>query len=187
MSSEKSAPARDRILDVAGPLFYREGHRAIGVDRVIEEAGVAKATFYNHFKSKDDLIIAWISRAERMLAASSPGLDVPAPLTAYANAMIDIAHQGGCLGCIYQITAAEFGDVNHPTHAAALAVKDRVLQELTLRAAAQGLAPPRAAAERVFLLLEGIWAVRRMFGPDAPLSHAREAVQRLVQREPGLA
>jgi AcrR family transcriptional regulator len=48
--------ARDRILAVAGRLFYRDGYRAIGVDRVIGEAEVAKATFYKHFPSKDDLI-----------------------------------------------------------------------------------------------------------------------------------
>jgi AcrR family transcriptional regulator len=182
MSSEKPVPipARDRILDVAGPLFYRDGYRAVGVDRVIAEAGVAKATFYRHFPSKDDLIVAWIDRAEAATEAIWPGLEVPEPLSAYAEAMIDVAGQDRCLGCTYQSSAAEFGDPAHPAHAAALAVKMRVLEALEIRAAAQGLAEPRAVAERVFLLLEGVWAATRMFGPAAPLGQAKAALQRLI-------
>ncbi|MGL5012068.1 MAG: TetR/AcrR family transcriptional regulator, partial [Paracoccaceae bacterium] len=73
MSSEEIvAPpsARDRIVTTAGSLFYREGYRAIGVDRVIAEADVAKATFYRHFPSKDDLIVAWVETAEKGAAAA---------------------------------------------------------------------------------------------------------------------
>lgn len=51
---------RDRILYTAASLFYREGARSVGVDRIIAEAGTAKATFYRHFKSKDDLVLAYL-------------------------------------------------------------------------------------------------------------------------------
>lgn len=50
--------ARESILGTASKLFYEHGVRAVGVDRIIEESGVAKATFYNHFRSKDDLVAA---------------------------------------------------------------------------------------------------------------------------------
>lgn len=50
-----AGPARDRILEVASDLFYRQGYRATGINEVIEKSGVAKATFYNHFPSKDEL------------------------------------------------------------------------------------------------------------------------------------
>jgi AcrR family transcriptional regulator len=180
MSLERPASARDRILDVAGPLFHREGYRAIGVDRVIAEAGVAKATFYKHFPSKDDLIVAFMERAEaRYLAALTPE-DAPDALTAYADAQIAQAGGPWCLGCAYQGSAAEFGDPAHPAHRAARAVKERVLATLRARARAQGVPGPEAAAERVFLLLEGVWASARMFGADAPLGQAREAVRRLI-------
>ena len=86
MSSTNVKSARERIIDVAGPLFYREGYRAIGVDRVIAEASVAKATFYNHFPAKDDLIVAWIEKAEASANANLPPADGPAPLFAYASA-----------------------------------------------------------------------------------------------------
>ncbi len=181
MSSAKPVSARDRILDVAGPLFRREGYRAIGVDRVIAQAAVAKATFYRHFPSKDDLIAAWILRAEDLATANAPALDGPAPLFAYADAMIDIAGQPWCLGCAFQGSAAEFCDPAHPGHAAALGVKQRVIAALGVRATAQGIAAPQVCAEQVFLLLEGVWAATRMFGPAAPLSHAKAAIRALCR------
>ncbi|QLQ20722.1 MAG: TetR/AcrR family transcriptional regulator [Exiguobacterium profundum] len=167
------------MLDVAGPLFWREGYRAVGVDRVIADAGVAKATFYKHFPAKDDLILAWLDRAEKMSAGFAPPEDGPQPLTDYALAMVRLA-RGHCLGCTWQGTAAEFHDLDHPAHAAALATKQRVLAALERRAGNEGLAEPRAAAERVFLLLEGVWATARMFGTGAPLEQAEEAIRRLV-------
>jgi AcrR family transcriptional regulator len=51
---------RDRILFTAAGLFYREGVRSVGIDRIIAEAETAKATFYRHFKSKDDLVLAYL-------------------------------------------------------------------------------------------------------------------------------
>ncbi|NJM83320.1 MAG: TetR/AcrR family transcriptional regulator [Tabrizicola sp.] len=183
MSTEKTAEpvsARDRIVSTAGRLFYREGYRAVGVDRVIAEAEVAKATFYKHFPSKDDLIVAWISRAEEQSLRAVPPEDGPEPLTAYTDAMIAIAGRLECLGCTYQGSAAEFSDPGHPAHAAAIAVKQRVIFSLRRRAAYQGIVDPEAAADRIFLLLEGIWASVRMFGTDAPLGQAKEAIRRLV-------
>src|SRR5690349_10843631 len=53
-------PARRRVLDTASSLFYAEGIHAVGIDRVIAEAGVAKATFYHHFPSKDELVRAYL-------------------------------------------------------------------------------------------------------------------------------
>jgi AcrR family transcriptional regulator len=58
------APARDRILDTSYELFSRRGVRAVGIDEVIERAGVAKATLYRHFPSKDDLVVAFLERRE---------------------------------------------------------------------------------------------------------------------------
>jgi len=180
MSTPIALPAKDRILQVAGRLFHAEGYRAIGIDRVIAEADVAKATFYKHFPSKNDLIAAWISRSEQQTLPHLPPEDGPEPLTAYVRHMLAIARRPNCLGCAYQGTAAEFADRTHPGHAASIAVKTRVLGSLATRARAQGLPDPDALAEQVFLLLEGVWAAVRMFGPDAPLAQAETAFDRLI-------
>ena len=59
-------PARERILLTAHDLFYRDGIRATGVDRVIAEAGVTKVTFYRHFPAKQDLILAFLEYRHRL-------------------------------------------------------------------------------------------------------------------------
>lgn len=56
----KALPARERILETAHDLFYRDGIRATGIDRVIAKAGVTKVTFYRHFPSKNDLVLAFL-------------------------------------------------------------------------------------------------------------------------------
>jgi AcrR family transcriptional regulator len=61
--------ARDRILITAGDLFYRNGYRATGINEVIEKAGVAKATFYSNFKSKDTLCLAYLKDRNQKEAA----------------------------------------------------------------------------------------------------------------------
>ena len=173
-------PARERNLSVAGRLFYRAGFRAIGVDRVIAEADVAKATFYRHFPTKDDLIVAWINQAEAMSIKVMTTAPSSTPLTDYAGGMVDIATHYYCLGCTYQGTAAEFGEADHPAHQAALAVKQRIVATLRDQAQKQGLADPTATAEQVFIFLEGVWATKRMFGDAAPLGRAKDALRRLI-------
>jgi AcrR family transcriptional regulator len=171
---------RERILSVAGALFYREGYRAVGIDRIIADADVAKATFYNHFPSKDDLIVAWIQGAEKSSQQHLPPATGTHPLFDYVDALLAIAKQSWCMGCTYQVTAAEFVDRDHPAHAASMAVKQRVLAELKARAKQQGVKHPQAVAEKLFLLLEGVWASVRMFHSDAPLVHAKAAARQLA-------
>jgi AcrR family transcriptional regulator len=176
-----SAP-RDRLLSAAGALFYKEGYRGVGIDRVIAESGVAKATFYKHFPSKDDLIAAWIERAGAFgtQLEERAAKDSTQPLLAAFEAYVDLARRADCLGCAFQGTAAEFPDPDHPAHAASLVVKRGVISRFEQLAQAQGLPDPRAKAEMLFLLLEGIWASVRMFGASAPLDHARTAGRKLL-------
>jgi AcrR family transcriptional regulator len=183
MSTEKiEAPsARERIVSTAGALFYREGYRAIGVDRVIAEAEVAKATFYRHFPSKDDLIVAWIGAAEAGAAKGLPPVDGPKALSDYVQAVMAIAGRDGCAGCTYQGAAGEYAPLDHVVHKAARGVKDRVLADLATRARAQGLSEPEAVAEEMFLLTEGLWAAKRMYGADAPLQAYARAAERLIR------
>jgi AcrR family transcriptional regulator len=74
-SPQAPSAARERILLTAHELFYREGIRSTGIDRVIERAGVTKVTFYRHFKSKNDLIIAYLMyRHDRWMRWFTAGL-----------------------------------------------------------------------------------------------------------------
>lgn len=109
-----SVPARERILLTAHDLFYRDGIRATGIDRVIAESGVAKVSFYRHFPSKNDLIVAYLaSRHERWMtwfadALRRHGADRKGA-AALTPALEEWFHDGGYRGCAFINAVAEFG------------------------------------------------------------------------------
>src|SRR5690349_14587539 len=97
-------PARERLLEAADRLFYAEGIHTVGIDRVIEEAGVAKGSLFYNFAGKDDLVAAYLARRhERRVArvqARFEGLSDPVEkLVAIFDVLHDIASQPGYRGC----------------------------------------------------------------------------------------
>lgn len=90
---------RDRLIDAANELFYAQGLRAVSVDKVIESAGTTKVTFYRHFKSKDDLVVAYL---ERRASIEIDG--ITAAITASHNdpeaSLRLISEQTGIVACI---------------------------------------------------------------------------------------
>jgi AcrR family transcriptional regulator len=178
--------ARERILEAASRLFVRDGFRAVGVDTVIAEAGVAKMTLYAHFPSKDDLIAAYLERANerfwRWLDAAVAGVDDPrARLVSMFDAVGKLANDPQCLGCTFQGTAAEFPDPEHPGHRVALAHKQAVLARLGTLAREADLRDPEALADQLLLLMDGAWVAARMFGPGNPSAQVAAAATALIQ------
>ncbi|HSO55956.1 MAG TPA: TetR/AcrR family transcriptional regulator [Actinomycetes bacterium] len=178
--------ARERILEAASRLFVRDGFRAVGVDTVIAEAGVAKMTLYAHFPSKDDLIAAYLERANerfwRWLDTAVAGVDDPrAKLVSMFHAVGKLANDPQCLGCTFQGTAAEFPDPEHPGHRVALAHKQAVLARLGTLAREADLRDPEALADQLLLLMDGAWVAARMFGPGNPSAQVAAAATALIQ------
>jgi len=185
-AAEPKPAARERILEAAGRLFLRDGFRAVGVDTIIAEAGVAKMTLYAHFPSKDDLIVAYLERANEQfwewLDGASAGVDAPsARLVATFDAVGKLANSPQCLGCTFQGTAAEFPDPEHPGHRVALAHKQAVLARLRALAREAGLRAPEALAEQLLLLMDGAWVAARMFGPRNPGEQVAAAARALIE------
>jgi len=171
------SPARERILDTAARLFYRDGYRAVGVDTIIAESGVAKMTLYRHFPSKDDLIAAYLGRANHQLLEWMERLIVPhqdsrAALEAVFEGVAKLASSPQCLGCAFVGAAAEFPELDHPGHRAALAHKRQVVDRFRDLAEAAGARDPRGLAEQLLLVMDGAWSAARVFGPG---SHGRRA------------
>lgn len=116
----KPSAARARILAAADRLFYNEGIRAVGVDRVVAESEVTRVTFYRHFPSKDDLIVAYLSarsqREHEQLAAARAAMtgDPRAVLRAIVSAIVAESCAPGFRGCPYINAAAEYADREHP-------------------------------------------------------------------------
>ena len=84
--AEEKKPARQRILDTASEMFYRDGIRAVGIDAIIARSGVAKMSLYRNFPSKDALVTAWLEdRNSVFLAALGQGGGLPRRRSATAN------------------------------------------------------------------------------------------------------
>lgn len=177
--------ARDRILDTAAALFYEHGYQAVGVDLIVERAAVAKTTLYRHFPSKDDLIVAYLQRAnDEFWAWFDSSVDRAAParhqLVVVFDAIERLATSPACLGCAFQVSAAEFPNPAHPGHATARAHKEAVRDRLRGLAVAAGAANPAALGDALLLVMDGAFAAARMYGPTSPAAQAASAARALI-------
>lgn len=147
--------ARDRLVATADRLFYDRGIRAVGIDRVIAEAGVAKATLYAHFPTKDDLILAALHHREAAVLAflHAGTARHGGGLRGFFAALKDWFGTPGFRGCAFQNATAELADPQHPAAAFVRDFKRRFHAGLAELVRAAG-APP-AAAPAIALLAEG--------------------------------
>jgi AcrR family transcriptional regulator len=181
--------AREQILEVAANLFFRDGFRAVGIDTIIEQSGVAKMTLYRHFPSKDELIVAYLERAnagfwEWWEGAISPYPDAPRQqLLALFEALAKLATNPACYGCSFQVAAAEFPASDHPGHRVALAHKRAVIARLGRMAEQAGACAPGMLAEQLLLLMDGAFVAARMFGPNNPARHVAQAAATLLEAQ----
>ena len=118
--------ARERVLDTADALFFAVGVQAVGVDRVIAEAGVARATLFRHFPTKDHLVAAYLERRalrarEELGALRDAHREDPARVLAAIADVVDAYRDlPGFRGCEFINAAAEFADPAHPAHRIAI-------------------------------------------------------------------
>jgi AcrR family transcriptional regulator len=117
------APAKVKILQVADDLFYSEGIHTVGVDKIIAAAHVTKATFYKHYRSKDLLIVAYVTGRDRLtreyFRQREEELGDPrAVLRALSESIVVEATRPGFHGCPFINAAAQFSDASHPVRVA---------------------------------------------------------------------
>jgi len=156
---------RERILAAASKLFYGVGIRAVGVDEVAARAGVTKRTLYYHFRSKDDLIAAYLT------ARDQPTLDIiigwmdVAEGSLADKVMAAFAHTGRLArnpkwrGCGFLRTAAELAATpGHPAVKAGAAHKKKLEAEFARRITAEGLSDPDLRARQLMLLFDGAFS-----------------------------
>jgi AcrR family transcriptional regulator len=162
--------ARERILEVATDLFYREGIRAVGVDTVVARSGVAKMSLYRSFPSKNDLVVAFLTDADARywawwdrVVARHP--DAPrAQLGAIFRALAKKVSSPSYRGCPFVNTATEFPDPEHPGRAVALANKRALRTRFRALAAAAGARDPERLADQLQLLMDGAYATGPLLG-----------------------
>jgi AcrR family transcriptional regulator len=186
MTTSSPAPsARERILTTAFGLFYAHGIRGVGIDRIIAESGVAKATFYKHFPAKDDLVLAYLDRVDEVwsgqlhAAAAAAGPDPAAQLVGAFDALGNACRREGYRGCAF-INAAAENPAGSRIHDRTLAHKQAVRAWLTGLADEAGAPDPSGLARTLTLLLDGGLASGALDAqPDAPVA-ARDAAAALV-------
>lgn len=183
--TQQPSAARERILDTVSRLFYERGYQAVGIDTIVAESGIAKMTLYRHFPSKDDLIVAYLERANRQFwgwldAETSAIADPRERLAGILAAAGALAGKPQCLGCAFQGAAAEFPQLEHRAHQAALAHKLAVRERFGALAAQAGLRDPATLADQLLLLLDGIWSGVRMFGARDQSAAAAAAARALI-------
>ncbi|WP_019069001.1 TetR/AcrR family transcriptional regulator [Streptomyces hokutonensis] len=122
-TGRRVSEARERLLRTAGQLFYAEGIHKVGVDRLVVESKVTNATFYRHFRSKEDLAVAYIGSVDQAIRTQIGSLmaaDAPADgiLRGIGASLVEQIRSPGYRGCAFLNAAAEFPDPDHPVHRA---------------------------------------------------------------------
>jgi AcrR family transcriptional regulator len=180
-----ASAARRRLLDTATRLFYAEGIRAVGIDRIIAEAGVAKATFYNHFPSKDDLVLAYLEEQDeigRKAVAALPKQPPRKMIAAILNRISEAAVAGDYRGCPFLNAAAEYTDPASPVRRAIDARRawyDGVLRQLLSE---DGDPAPSVTASLLVALSDGLLEIAYLDDPRSVPGLVREALARLLVR-----
>jgi AcrR family transcriptional regulator len=129
MPQRAPAPAKARILAKANELFYGDGIRNVGVDRIIGESSVTKATFYKHYRAKDNLIVEYVTSRhlavrERMTAIVADSNGPDAALRAIVADIVEEIDRPGFRGCPFINAAAEFPESDHPVRQIVSAHRD---------------------------------------------------------------
>ncbi len=177
--------AAERLLEAASELFYREGIRAVGVDTVVERAGVAKMTLYNRFGGKDGLVTEYlrvrderwrVSLVEITARYEDPEERLLAAFEAYGRWLVGDDFRG----CAFINAVSELPDPNHPARAVVLDHKEGVRTHLRALAEEAGLEEPDLLAERLMLLLEGATAAATVRRSAEPLYTARATARLLI-------
>ena len=183
--ARRPSAAKVRLLEVADELFYAQGINTVGIDRIIAQAGVTKATFYKQYGSKDALILEYVTGRDRQirgsledLASSSP--DAATTLRSLVGAIIADTGRLDFRGCPFLNAAAEFADPAHPVRRAIIVHRDwftsfleKLLQEL-------GHPAPGDAADELYLLRDGAMAGGYAGDPIAATSALTRAAERIL-------
>jgi len=184
--SEERKPVRDRILETASEMFYRDGIRAVGIDAIIARCGVAKMSLYRNFPSKDALVAAWLNERDAAFwqrwgrAEASRAGDPRGCLEAILDMVAARVAHPKWRGCPFLNTVTEFPEPDHPARAVILANKAAVRERLRTLAAAAGARDPDLLAQQLQLLIDGAYAIGQSLGPGGPAKTVAAAGRALI-------
>ena len=182
------ATAHEQLVDAAEALFYRDGIRAIGVDAIVERAGVNKMSLYRQFSSKDDLVVAYLKRMDgrfrdRVERSIEKHPDDPAKQLVQCLAdLVRRASDPAYRGCPFVNVACEFADADHPARVSVAENKAYLIARMLELSVAARASEPQLLADSLVLLVEGIYASSQTFGPGCgPMLSATRTAELLIR------
>jgi AcrR family transcriptional regulator len=167
----RPSQARTRLLNTATRIFYADGIHSVGVDRIIAEAQVTRATFYRHFPGKEDLILAYLQQVHAMelnrtdTAITNHPAAVDALLT-IAGYIADDIRSPHFRGCAFLNAAAEYPDTKHPINQEIISHRQWFLDTLTTLMAQVHQKTADPAARHFAMLRDGAMAAGCLFDPE---------------------
>jgi AcrR family transcriptional regulator len=176
--SSRKAAMQERILETADRLFYRRGIRAVGVDTVAAEVGISKRTLYNHFPSKDALIVAYLSRRFRPTGSSDlpPAEQVLGDFDRLERAFA----ANGFRGCPFVNAVAELAEPAHAANKLAVAYKEQRRAWFRERLTRLEVADADGLATQLMLLVDGAISAALVRGEPKMARAAKEAARVLM-------
>ena len=177
-------PARDRLLDAASELFYEHGVHTVGIDTIIERAGVAKASLYSAFGSKEELVRAYLearhaSRRATVLAEMALYDDPRGKLLALFDVLLTTVKQPEFRGCAFANASGESG-LDSAAAEVTRNVRAWLLGVMAEQATALGAAEPALLARQLTLLYDGALVQSRLDRGPAAATAAKSAAQVLI-------
>jgi AcrR family transcriptional regulator len=188
MKKEKTkgpSSARDRVLESAIRLFYQHGIHIVGIDRIIAEAGVAKMSFYNHFSSKQELILEFLKERDRRFMnwfieeVEKRATKPEERIFALFDVLEEWFRSEDFRGCAFINTTAEVGGRNAPETALSLLHKKKFRDYLEKLALEAGLKNPGKLAEQMTMVIDGSIVKAQMENSSRSAAIAKEIFLRL--------
>jgi AcrR family transcriptional regulator len=184
---------RDRLVQCAFERFGRGGFHAVGLDQIIAEAGVSKQTFYNHFESKDDLILAVLRHRHEMesktfdqMLTTVAGKDPRERLYGLFDALHHWFMTPEWKGCIFMRAASEFPSPNDPAHQVAREHTEAMKEALQYMATLAGAAEPAKLAMDLAILIEGIVGYHHLTQDERIFETARRISHQWLDEQLGI-
>jgi AcrR family transcriptional regulator len=187
---KQQPPPRERILQAARALFYRDGINAVSVDAIAAAAGTNKMTLYRHFSSRDELISAYLEQ----LAAEGESVwdearaahprDPQAQLRYLMRRVSQFAAESTGRGCALANAAVELAERRHPARKVVEAHKRRQCERLIALCREAGYAEPERIAEELFLLVEGARVSVQSVGREGPGARLYALAECLLKAAP---
>ncbi|AYJ47960.1 TetR/AcrR family transcriptional regulator [Rhodococcus sp. P1Y] len=181
----RPSEARDRLLSTAAGIFYADGIRTVGVERIIAAAGVTKATFYRHYPSKEDLVLAYLRTEDETIRAHLESLVPTVGPVDLLREVVDLIAQQlmlpGYRGCAFINAAAEYSDSSGPVRRLVHEHRDWFHQFVADAFDRSGHYDPQGGADHFVLMRDGAMVGGYLSDPASAGDVLRRGIEGVIR------